>query len=383
MGNLVVLLTYGLSLETWKNAGLLDRELQIYQKMAAAKNVRIYLLTYGDHQDLEIGSRYPELTIIPAYHFLNKPRSSILRALKSFFIFYSLKKHLPPKYVIKTNQMFGSWVALIPAFLGAPLTTRCGYELLWTHLRESKGFVNKWSKAMAYYLVEAFAYTFSKKIILTTEHAANFVKKSFPWINTGKISVIPNYIDTESFSPKEKSPLAKTVLFVGRLNRIKNLDSLFTALKGTDWSLDVVGQGELESELKARVESEKIPVRFLGVFPNHMLPEIYGNYNFFILPSLFENNPKTLMEAMASGLVSCGTSAPGIKSLVQDSNGGLLAESPKATAIHELLLKMSSLNQEQVEQYKSNARNFATANFSLHTTVEKEFLIHQENLSAI
>lgn len=381
MKNLVVLFTYGLSLKTWEESGLIARELQIYQKLAEQKKLKIHLLTYGDETDLKISSRYPELNVIPAYHWIPKSKNSLLRIIKSFYLFYSLRGVLPKKYTVKTNQMFGSWAAFLPAICGQPLTTRCGYELLWTHLRESKGLANKWLKAVFYYFLEGTAYTLSSNIILTTDHAATFITRIFPWLNKNKITIIPNYIDTEAFRPTNSSTTDKTILFVGRLNRIKNLEALLSALSGTQWSLDIVGKGELEGELKTKVEKEQLPVRFLGIFPNDQLPQIYGRYRFFLLPSLFENNPKTLMEAMSCGLVCCGTAVPGIKPLISDSMAGLLAPNTDSTSLRKLLLEMAKLSENQIKKMQDSARKYATNSFSLDFAVEKEFSIHQENLN--
>ncbi len=69
--------------------------------------------------------------------------------------------------------------------------------------------------------------------------------------------------------------------------------------------------------------------------------EVFADADVFILPSLFEGNPLTLIEAMASGLPIVTTAICGMKDTIREGQNGLLVptRSPKSIvdAIDRLL----------------------------------------------
>ena len=123
------------------------------------------------------------------------------------------------------------------------------------------------------------------------------------------ISVIPNGIDLPHPSeknPKTKSTNQKTLLYLGRLHPKKNLANLIRAWNKTfgsqgtnsdSWTLKIVGwdQDGYESELKQIVAAASV------VFPGPRFGaekhECYRTCDAFILPSLSEGLPMTVLEA--------------------------------------------------------------------------------------
>ena len=128
------------------------------------------------------------------------------------------------------------------------------------------------------------------------------------------ICVIPNGVDlpdpNESLTPKSRSDGRKILLYLGRLHPKKNVANLIRAWNDTfnsqrcktdDWVLAIAGwdQGGYESELKriATVPS----VVFLGPRFGAEKNECYRACDGFILPSLSEGLPMTVLEAWAYG----------------------------------------------------------------------------------
>jgi len=123
------------------------------------------------------------------------------------------------------------------------------------------------------------------------------------------ICVIPNGIDLPEPSEgdaKTQSENRKTLLYLGRLHPKKNISNLirawnetFNSQRGRDdqWILAIAGwdQGGYENELK-RIAVET-SVRFLGPKFGAEKGECYRKCDAFILPSLSEGLPMTVLEA--------------------------------------------------------------------------------------
>jgi glycosyltransferase involved in cell wall biosynthesis len=123
------------------------------------------------------------------------------------------------------------------------------------------------------------------------------------------ICVIPNGIDLPDLresDAKSQSKNRKTLLYLGRLHRKKNLANLIRAWNKTfssqgqnsdSWDLAIIGwdQGGYESELKQMAASASII--FLGPRFSAEKSECYRACDAFILPSLSEGLPMTVLEA--------------------------------------------------------------------------------------
>jgi poly(glycerol-phosphate) alpha-glucosyltransferase len=123
------------------------------------------------------------------------------------------------------------------------------------------------------------------------------------------IYVIPNGIDLPELSEgeaKSQSKGRKTLLYVGRLHRKKNLTNLIQAWNQTfgsqgcnndSWVLAIAGwdQGGYEKELKQIAAGGSVV--FLGPQFGSKKSECYRRCDAFILPSLSEGLPMSVLEA--------------------------------------------------------------------------------------
>ena len=123
------------------------------------------------------------------------------------------------------------------------------------------------------------------------------------------ISVIPNGIDLphlREINQKTRSTNQKTLLYLGRLHPKKNLVNLIRAWNKTlgsqgpnsdSWTLAIVGwdQAGYETELKQTVAGAA--VAFLGPRFGAEKNECYRTCDAFILPSLSEGLPMSVLEA--------------------------------------------------------------------------------------
>ncbi len=154
-----------------------------------------------------------------------------------------------------------------------------------------------------------------------------------------RIRVVDNVVDTEVFHPPARppgSPPPARLLTVAALAAKKGhahlLDALAMLVSGREVTLDLVGAGERRGELEARVRELGLSgiVRFRGELPREGVAALMRESHLFVLPSLFENLPCVLIEAMASGLPSVATAVGGVPDLLADGAGLLCAPADPA-----------------------------------------------------
>ena len=202
-----------------------------------------------------------------------------------------------------------------------------------------------------------------------------FVVKTFR-VNPKKIKVLYNYIDIENFKPTPTVKYANRVLFLGRLNKAKNLFSLLDALENTNYQLDIVGDGELKDKLSNYISKKNISVKFIGRIKNSEVPQIINKYSVFALVSYYEGNPKALLEALACGSSVVCSDIESIREIIQDKKNGLLCK-------HDFLSIRNAIN--KIMQDKTlqkdlgkNAVKFIVENCLLTEIVKKEVMIYKQ-----
>jgi len=378
--NVILLFTYNVSLKNWHDTGILPRELLIYKILKKQHDIHYSLITYGDHSDLNFYDDLGGISIIPIKNLITS-KIKFLTLFKSFFLPIKLKKLFKNSHIIKSNQIVGSWVAILAKILyRKKIIVRAGYE--W--LRNYKGLakLQKQENKLKYilnliyiYIVEFIIYRFADKIIFSNQSDQDYAIDTFKLNRKRKkIVITPNYIDTNLFKPIDVEKKENYVLFIGRLSKEKNLDNLLMAFKDlNDFKLDIIGTGPLEHDLKIKVSKYKLPVNFLGVFPNNELPYIINQYNIFILPSFYEANPKSLLEAMSCGLTCIGTNVRGIREIIINGKNGFLCDL-NPFSIKKAILSIKGLP----KKIGINARRYVLNNCSIKNLVKKEHSIYQD-----
>lgn len=112
----------------------------------------------------------------------------------------------------------------------------------------------------------------------------------------------------EQIKPLDKKPGQLSLLFIGRLHPVKNLDFLLSVLQSSagNITLDVVGSEEDASytalcKQKAATLPANIRVRYLGEKPPQELAGIIQQHHFLVLPTHGENFGHVIFEALSQG----------------------------------------------------------------------------------
>jgi glycosyltransferase involved in cell wall biosynthesis len=365
---LALFFTRNISLELWVDAGLFDREKQLYEEHLHRGNLqKVYWLTYG-RNDSELakqlkstGKLHNDIEVLAMPHcFFGKWGCWFYSFLMPLFHRYSLKA----ADVFKTNQMDGSWSAVIAGWLyRKPLIVRTGYTASLFAKRQVDAV---WEKRFE--RIERFAYRNADIGVVASYRDKQYVCSKYD-IKSEKVRVLYNYVNVSVFKPVNCEKYQNRILFVGRLNKQKNLFNTMEAVFRNNLVLDIYGQGELRDELQARAKKQGAKVNFMGVVSNNELSHIFNRYSYYILTSFYEGMPKTLLEAMACGLVCIGTDVAGINEVIEDGVNGYLAKGTDAQALAEVINKAVRLPPDIVTaEGIRKIRN----NFSLEAAVEQE-----------
>ena len=115
-------------------------------------------------------------------------------------------------------------------------------------------------------------------------------------------------------------------------------------------------------------------MNLLGNIPNHKLPEILNQHELFILPSLWESMPKTLLEAMSCGLPVIGTATDGTREVIKHGKNGILCDTD-SNSIREAIITLMG-DEELKQRLGVNARKTIEERFSLEKLADKELELY-------
>lgn len=141
----------------------------------------------------------------------------------------------------------------------------------------------------------------------------------------------------------------------------------------------IAGDGSLRPKLEAQAERLGIgsALRMLGW--RHDVPELLRTFDVFLLTSLWEGLPRSLVEAFLSGVPAVASHVDGIAEVVQEGRNGFLVPPRNTSAMAAAvirLLKDEPLRQSMGEQARSSVDGFSVEKML------KDYSELYENISA-
>jgi glycosyltransferase involved in cell wall biosynthesis len=186
----------------------------------------------------------------------------------------------------------------------------------------------------------------------------------------------------ETSSSIERPANKKVLLFTGRLVELKGLQYLIYALshlkkKRTDWICWIVGEGSLQTDLQKQAKILELhhDVLFLG--KRNDIPYLLSIADIFILPSLIENQPLSLIEAQIAGKPAIVSDAGGLPEMVKHGVTGLISP---AGDEHALCKNVNLLLTDEKFSHTlgANAQKWGLVHWSLDRAIKNVLDIYQE-----
>lgn len=313
---------------------------------------KVYIFSYGWRSGKLLSNVY-----------LVGNRYRLHRFFYAFLMPFLNMKKIMESNVLRGMQLTGGLPGIISKFFfHKKLVINYGYDYRKMAIIEGKIF-----QAYLYNVLKKAIMPFADAIIVTTKllkKEINFYKKN--------IVYIPNSIDIQVFKP-EKIRKTVDILFVGRLEKQKNLQLLMNAvalLNNQKISVLFVGNGSEKENILRFIKHHCVNLKILSSLPNNELPKYYNQAKIFILPSAIEGHPKALLEAMSCGMTVIGSKVSGIQGIIKNhSNGMLTTDNP-----HDLagLIKSLLANPKLRQKLGNRARQSIKTHFNSRIIWQKE-----------
>jgi glycosyltransferase involved in cell wall biosynthesis len=235
----------------------------------------------------------------------------------------------------------------------------------------------------------------ANRIVAVSEMVSRFTQEHIPLIGNRRMIVIHNGIDVEkcqaSSGPDDLRSsmglsLEEIVIgFVGRLEEQKGVTYLLDAMQQLiqrhhNVTVIIVGDGTLASSLRDKALALHLSnTLFLGYRADAF--RYLSLFNIFVLPSLYEGLPLSVLEAMASGCPVVATNVGGVPEIVRNGITGFLV-APKRT--DELVDRLEQLiESKDLRLRMGNAgKAHVASNFSAASMVAKTEKLYTSMLSS-
>lgn len=201
-------------------------------------------------------------------------------------------------------------------------------------------------------------------------------------IEKDKITVFPDSIEIPK--PVEKNYGQQKILFLGRLCKAKGVRELLTAMsvlkkRCPDCMLYLGGIWE-DKELEQLAGEQKDCVVYIGWVSGTEKKKYLEECDIFVLPSYFEGQSLSVLEAMANSCAVAASDTGGIPEMIINGETGLLFRPEDTQDLTEKLDRLL-FDTQLCRRLGESARMKAEEEFSIDKNIEKLLQIYDQILA--
>lgn len=196
---------------------------------------------------------------------------------------------------------------------------------------------------------------------------------------------VPNPVDLAHFKPSNQEAETGLVLYCGRLEFRKGVHIL---VRSIPYILEKCPQAKfvflgddcgMKGYLTRKVTELGIAdkVKFIPAVPRKNMPEYYRRGQVCVVPSLWENYPYAVLEAMACGRTVIASRCGGIPEILRDGENGVLTEPGSVIGLADSIIKLLT-NEVLRDRLEKNARNFVEKNCNPEEVARKTLEIYEK-----
>jgi len=205
-----------------------------------------------------------------------------------------------------------------------------------------------------------------------------------PWTKN-KLVTVYNGVKSPVFFEKEvalkkiigDTPLPQDTIILGTIAELHSNKGLTYAIESCENTMRtvpnlffiIIGSGELSDTLHRMVSQKNLQERII-FYESNEANKFLTAYDIFILPSIKEGLPYTILEAGCAKLPVIVSNVGGIPEIIQNKKNGLLTEPRNVGEITEALTKLIS-NPSQREDLGEALFHTVQENFSTRAMVQK------------
>ena len=204
--------------------------------------------------------------------------------------------------------------------------------------------------------------------------------------NAVHVFVLPNSIDLTaagSFSRNGQAGSSPRLLFIGRVDKNKGIEYIYQALKmlkdkGVPFKFSMAGAGPERDEYVQKFSASlNSHFEYKGVVSGKEKEDLFKESNIFLLPSMYEGLPISLIETMSFGIVPVVTNVGSIGTLVKPGETGIFVNKHSARDIAESIEKLLN-NKTLMGRLSNNAREIVFRDFNPVLYIEKLNEIYEQ-----
>ena len=226
-------------------------------------------------------------------------------------------------------------------------------------------------KIFFYKQLTKYSLKYSNYHIVTSSNDKKTLENTFK-MYTEKIVVLPNWV--EIISPIKTKKKENEIISIGRLEKQKNFKNFIESFSNSDVVINIYGDGSEKNDLINLSRLKNVRVNFHGNLNNQSLIETLSKYRFFCTSTLYEGNPKAILEAMAAGCVVIAPNVQGVKNIIKNNVNGLIYDYSKSNP-YEIYKKFIKINTNNLSY---NAIKYVKENHNLETIAKKELGLYKE-----
>jgi len=356
----------------WLDAGILDRELSIY-KNHTSRGIKVTILSFGRAKDHHLVKQYNNIQFLT--NKWNFP--TWLYAVFIPCLFWSTLSNV---HIFKSNQMYGAHIVVwCKLFFRAKVILRQGYDFVKHAEKErTNSSLVRWLllgyERLNFYFSDAAVFTTKNMLVTATSRCT-----TLPSI----VRVIPNYVDQEMWYPfyKSRDHVSRIrMVYFGRFVAQKNLDHLIRAAESLPVQLVFIGDGDEREELEHLASHLGVDVEFIRRLPQIDLAKQLRLCDCFVLPSLYEGNPKALIEVMSFGMPVLTTVLEEQAEFIEP-NINCIQMTPTVEGLRTGLETFLGLSNYQRDQLGLNAQNSIQEKHSVENIAALENSLFRDLLS--
>ncbi|GAB4319210.1 MAG: glycosyltransferase [Candidatus Sumerlaeia bacterium] len=257
--------------------------------------------------------------------------------------------------------------------------------------------IDDWKKRPLFNALDNFTLRWARRLIAVSDEVRRFlVSRGVPenkitvvynGVNIERKLALPVGFDRDAWRAQfGLTPANRLLTIIARLDEQKGHRFLIPAFARfaaarPHWRLLVVGdEGRINDEIKRLADACAPPGTVIFAGHRGDIPAVLASTDVFILPSLWEGHPLTLMEAMLWERPIIATRVGGIPEVIEHMTTGFLIEPGREEEIHGALVWMDD-HPEQAAGMGRSAKRIALERCDVRRTADALRRLYREALA--